>query len=191
MGCGVRAVVLAILACVLCGCSTRDPFVSSASAVPAGNWRIESQVDRITAAPLSSALLVTSSSNSAEPFPHPAMLQLMCFKDQPIVRLSFEFKIGSPKNTVLGYRFDEKPGREIEARYLRDYTTAVIEKSADVAQFVQELATSKLLYVRIRSLNAGRTTAEFRLDGAPAAMEAAFAGCPLSADQKPRRTSAL
>jgi hypothetical protein len=66
----------------------------------------------------------------------------------------------------------------------------VIEDKADVAQFVSELATSDVLYVRIRSLNAGRTAAEFRLNGAPTAIEAAFTGCPLSTDQPPRRRSA-
>ena len=39
-----------------------------------------------------------------------------------------------------------------------------------MAQFVGELATSSVLYVRIRSLNAGRTAAEFKVDGAPAAI---------------------
>jgi hypothetical protein len=59
-----------------------------------------------------------------------------------------------------------------------------------VAQFVNELATAELLYIRIRSLNSGRSTAEFRLNGAPAAIEAAYAGCPLTAEQKNRRKSA-
>jgi hypothetical protein len=36
-----------------------------------------------------------------------------------------------------------------------------------------------MLYVRITSINAGRSTAEFRLDGAPEAVTAGFAGCPL------------
>ncbi len=184
-------------ACWLGACAARDPLVSTSSATPAGNWKIERQVDRITGAPLSSALLSTrNASNSAAPFPKPAMLQLTCFKDQPLVRLAFEFKVGSNRNSVLGYRFDEKPGREIEARFLQDFTTVVIEEKAAVAQFVSELATSNVLYVRIRSLNAGRTAAEFQLDGAPAAIEAALAGCPQSptpppAPAKPpsRRTS--
>ena len=96
-------------------------------------------------------------------------------------------KIGSNKNATLGYRFDEKPGHEPKARFLADFRTAVLEEKAEVAQFVGELATSNLLYVRIRSLNAGRSTAEFRLNGAPAAIEAAFANCPLSADRPGRR----
>ena len=79
---------------------------------------------------------------------------------------------------MLGYRFDEKPGHEIEARFLHDFKTVVIEDKAEVAWFVGELATSSVLYVHIRSLNAGRSTAEFQLAGAPAAIEAAFAGCP-------------
>lgn len=190
-GFGVRSISVVIAALLLSACAARDPLVSNAAAVPSGNWRIASQVDRITGAPLSSATLATrSSSNSAEPFPLPAGLQLLCFKDQPTVRLAFEFKVGSNQNSVFGYRFDEKPGREIKARFLQDFKTVVIEDKAEVAQFVSELATSDVLYVRIRSLNAGRTAAEFRLNGAPAAIEAAFTGCPLSTDQPPRRRNA-
>jgi hypothetical protein len=58
-----------------------------------------------------------------------------------------------------------------------------------VAQFVNDLAGSRVLYVRIRSLNAGRTTAEFHLDGSAAAVQAAFASCPLSGEAPKRRTS--
>ena len=44
-----------------------------------------------------------------------------------------------------------------------------------------DLASSSLLYVRIRSLTAtGRTSAEFKVAGAPAAIAAAYAGCPLT-----------
>jgi hypothetical protein len=181
----MRAVLLAVLALTLCACRDRDPLVSSASAIPVGDWRIERQTDRITGEPLSSAILMTAkSSNSAEAYAQPAQLQLLCFKDQPLVRLTFEFKVGSAKNSMLGYRFDEKPGHEIEARFLQDFKTAVIEKKEEVTQFVSELATANVLYVRIRSLNMGRTTAEFRLIGAPIAIDAAYAGCPVAGDKK-------
>jgi hypothetical protein len=172
--------LLAVIPALALGACNRDPLVSSAQATPAGNWRIERQLDRITGAPLASALLITRASNSAVAFPQPAMLQLMCFKSQPTVRLSFEFKVGSSKNSVLGYRFDEKPGREIDARFLADFKTVVIEDRAEVARFAAELATSNVLYVRIRSLNAGRSSAEFQLAGAQAAIEAGFAGCPVA-----------
>jgi hypothetical protein len=175
-------------ALALGACANRDPLVSTAGAKPVGNWRIEQQVDRITGQPLSSAFLMTrTSSNSAVAFPQPAQLQLLCFDEVPVVRVAFEFKVGSNKNSVLGYRFDEKPGHETSARFLNDYKTAVIDDKAEVAQFVGELATSNALYVRIRSLNAGRSSAEFKLDGAPAAIEAAYAGCPVSPDQSRRR----
>jgi hypothetical protein len=54
----------------------------------------------------------------------------------------------------------------------------------EVAQFVRDLATSRVLYVRIRSLNAPRTSAEFRVDGAPGAIEAGLAGCPVKASSR-------
>jgi hypothetical protein len=70
------------LALPLAGC-LRDSIVSTASAVPSGNWRVERQTDRITGAPLSSAFLTTrNSSNSAVQFPQPAVLQISCLKSR-------------------------------------------------------------------------------------------------------------
>jgi len=186
----VRIVVVAVLAAGLGACATRDPYVSTAGAKRVGDWRVERQVDRVTGAPLSSALLPTlESSNSAVLFSKPAVLQLTCFKDQPIVRFEFTFRIGSNRNSVLGYRFDDNPGREVEGRFLQDYKTVVIEDKDEVAQFVKELATAKMLYVRIRSLNAGRTAADFRVEGAPTAVEAALAQCPIASEPPQRRAS--
>jgi hypothetical protein len=105
------------------------------------------------------------------------------------MRFSFEFKIGSNVNSVLGYRFDEKPGHEIKARFLQDFKTVVIEDQAEVAQFLGELETSAALYVRIRSLNMERTAAEFRLEGGADAIKEALAGCPLAPAPTPKRVS--
>jgi hypothetical protein len=172
------AVLAVMLALLLGACSGRDPLVSNAGAKPVGNWRVEHQTDRITGAPLSSAFVIApGASNSAVDFPRPASMQISCFKDQPTIRFGFEFKVGSNRNSVLGYRFDDKPGRDVQARFLQNDMVVVIEDKAEVEAFLKELAASNLLYVRIRSLNAGRSTAEFRLDGAPAAIESALAGC--------------
>jgi hypothetical protein len=66
------------------------------------------------------------------------------------------------------------------SRVLPGRQVIVIEDRAAVADFIRDLNGSRVLYVRIRSLNAGRTTAEFNLDGAAAAVQAAFVGCPLT-----------
>jgi hypothetical protein len=49
--------------------------------------------------------------------------------------------------------------------------------------------TSNALYLRIRSLDAARTTAEFRVTGAGAAVEAGFAECPVARVPGQKRTS--
>lgn len=175
---------VALTALSLGACVARDPTVSSVNAVPSGNWKIERQIDRVTGTPLSSAFLSTRTvSNTTVAFPQPAMLQLLCFKSQPTVRIAFPFKIGSVHNSELGYRFDDKPGHQAVARFLANYTSVIIDDKAEVAQFVGELATSNMLYVRVRSLTAGRSSAEFHLDGAPAAIAAAYAGCPVQSAQ--------
>jgi hypothetical protein len=176
-----RAAIVAMAALPLAACAPRDPYVSSLNTNTTGNWRVERQVDRVTGAPISSAFLNTRAvSNSAIIFPRPAQMQLLCFKQQPAIRIVFNFKVGSNKNSEFGYRFDEKPGRQPEVRFVDDFKSVVIEDKAEVAQFVSEMVTSNVLYMRIRSLNAGRSSAEFHLDGAPAAIAAAFASCPVT-----------
>ena len=187
----VRVGVIGIAALTLGACviTTRDPYVTYAGTAAAGNWRVERQVDPVTRVAESSALLVTrNSSHSSVLFPLPAVLQLTCFRNEPIVRLNFDVRVGSNRNSTLGYRFDENTGRDTKARFLQNSRTVVIEDRAEVAQFVSELASAKVLHIRIRTLNTGRTSAEFRVDGAPKAIEAAFAGCPLS-NEPPRRTA--
>jgi hypothetical protein len=186
----VRVVAFILLAFGLGACA--DPYVSTtANTVSSGEWRIERQADRVTGNAIASALLKTrNSSHSGEGYAKPAELQLTCFERNPVVRFSFEFKIGSDKNSALGYRFDEKPGHDnVESRILLGYTVIVIEDRAAVAQFIDELVSSNVLYLRIRSLNAGRTTAEFRVAGAPAAVQAGLAECPIAPPQGQKRTS--
>jgi hypothetical protein len=125
-------------------------------------------------------MLMALASQSSEPLPHKSMLQLQCFKNDPIARVLFENKIGSTRNVEVGYRFDDKPGKDaVAVRFVDDYKSFVIDDPAEVAAFVPELARSHVLYFRIRSFTSGRTSVEFKLDGADAAIAAAYAGCPL------------
>ena len=189
--CVLRLVAAAIPAPLLCACAS-DPYVRSASTAPSGNWRIERQLDRVTGAPIDSAFVTTrTSSNSSAILSQPATLQLGCFLGKPVVTFAFAFKVGTNLNSFLGYRFDEKPGHEIGARFVQNSSSVVIEEPAEVAQFVSELSTSKLLYIRIRSINAGRTAAEFDVDGAPAAIQSAFAHCPVRPAAPAPRTASL
>lgn len=188
----MRWLALAGTAFLLCGCGVpRDPYVAGNNTVSSGEWKIERTADRVTGNAITSASLFTrNSSHTGVDYAKVAQLQLMCFERNPVVRFSFDFKIGSDKNSMLGYRFDDKPGRDnVESRVLLGYTVIVIEDKTAVAQFVDELMTSNLLYLRIRSLNAGRTTAEFRVAGAAAAVQAGFAECPVTASPGQKRTS--
>jgi hypothetical protein len=173
------------MAMVLGACAARDPYVSSGGTRQSGNWQIEQQADRITGVPTPYAMVVApESSNSYAEKPAPAGLHLTCFDGKPLVRFAFDFKVGSETNSVLGYRFDDKPGHDnVNVRFLQLYKTVVIEDRAEVIRFASELAGSRTLVVRIRSINAGRTVAEFPVDGAGAAIEASFAGCSLTEPQ--------
>jgi hypothetical protein len=173
----VGAALLLLAACA------RDPFVSATTAhtTPVGDWHIEQQVDRITGAPMSNSVLITNHvSNGDLAFAPPARLNLACFKGHAAVIITFAFKIGSTRNAELSYRFGEKPGHTPRMRVVSDYKAVIIEDANEVAQFAGEMAAADILYVRIRALNAARTSAEFKVTGAPAAIAAAYASCPLA-----------
>ncbi|MBS0531032.1 MAG: hypothetical protein JSS22_16805 [Proteobacteria bacterium] len=186
----MRTVAFVVLLSALGGCA-RDPYVTASGETTSGNWQIAHQADRITGAELPSASIRAPASNTYVDFPKPSMMQITCFEKAPLVRFAFEFKIGPDKNTVLGYRFDDKPGHDnVESRVLMGEGAIVIDKPAAVAQFINELGGARKLYVRIRSLNLGRTTAEYPLEGSATAMQAALAGCPLqAAEPAKKRTS--
>ena len=169
-------------AALLGGCALPDPYVNaSLKNVSAGSWKIETQKDRITGVAVPNAYVIASASNSNADWAEDASLQLTCFDGKPMVRFSFKFKVGTDNNSVLGYRFDEKPGHDnVNVRFLQLYQSVVIEDQAEVARFAADLAGSKKLVVRIRSINAGRTTAEFPVEGSAEAATAGFSGCAVA-----------
>jgi hypothetical protein len=103
----------------------------------------------------------------------------MCFKNKPVVRLRFTLKIGSDKTAALAYRFDEKPGRDIKARFFARQKAIVVEDDAEVAHFAADLAASETLYLRVSSLTASSFSAKFPVHGGAYAIEQAYAECPL------------
>ena len=72
----------------------------------------------------------------------------------------------------------------VEARILRGLRIFVIENKTEVKQFLDGLATANALYIQIRSLDKGGTSAEFRVAGAQAASTCS----PPIAAQQPRRS---
>lgn len=175
----IKLCAAVVLAATLCSCA-HDPIVNGVATESIGNWHIEKTTDRITGAPISSAFVTTLAvSRTGELLPPAAQFQLACFKNQAVAFFKFPFKVGSTRNAEFGYRFDDKPGHVGDARFVDDYKSAVIQDPDEMARFVSELTTSNILYVRIRALNEPRTSAEFHVDGAPEAIKAALAGCPV------------
>lgn len=180
---GVASICMIVTAgLTLCGC-TRDPFVTEQGETRIRDWWIPHQIDRITGAALPSAYVYAEASNSNVEYPRVSSLLLTCMPgNRPLIRFAFDFKIGSLLYTTLGYRFDDLPGHEIvPTRVVRGNQIIVIEESDAVALFVAELEKSETLYVRIRSINAGRTTVEYPVQGAWGAVRAAFANCAMPA----------
>jgi hypothetical protein len=186
---GIGGAVIALSG--LGACMVRDPLVVyDAQTVASGAWVIERQADRVTGGPISSATVTSRQvSTSSIVFPPSANMQLACFKQDPTIRFGFQFKVGSTRNAELGYRFDDRPGRQVDARFLPGGRVVVIDDTADVVRFVNELGTAQLLYIRIRVLNGGRTSAEFPVVGAQAAIASALAACPVKSSASAKRTA--
>ncbi len=169
------------------GCA-RDPNVNAVgvygdTSVGIGRWVIDRQIDRITGKTIAfvSIRAVKTTTDQADNnlyFARNFLMELSCFRDLPTARLKFNYYVGSERNSTLAWRFDDKPGKESEARILRDYQTVIIDEPAEMRPFIEGLATSKTLYVRVVSLNNARNSAEFDVEGGAAAVKAAFADCP-------------
>jgi hypothetical protein len=184
----IVSVLLLVLPLAACAGNDNSSLSANASAPSVGNWKIEKRVDRISGRNAPSGLLSAPARNSRTLDAHIGLVQLMCFDKNPIVRLAFDLKVGANNTAILEYRFDEKPGRKANGKFLPDHTTFVIDEKPDVSKFLDELGTSSVLFVRVSSLSLGRTTAEFRVPGAPVAIESVYAECPVSPQQ--RRKSA-
>lgn len=145
------------------------------------DWWIPHQIDRVTSAELPSAFVYAEASNSNVEYPRVSSLQLTCLPgNRPLIRFAFDFKVGSLLNTTLGYRFDDLPGHDIvPTRVVRGNQVILIEDRDAVALFVAELEKAETLYVRIRSINGGRTAVEYPVQGAWGAIRAAFARCDM------------
>jgi hypothetical protein len=185
----VRFWAFVILGAVLGGCA-RDPYVTHEGETRTGDWFIAHQIDRVTATELPSAIVFALASNTNVDYPRVSQMQLTCLDGKPLVRFAFDFKIGRNRDAVLGYRFDNRPGHEdVESRVLRSQQIVVIEQPEPLAEFLDELSSATIVYVRVRSLDGGRTAAEYPLDGVAQAMKAAFANCPLPPAPTSKRTS--
>jgi hypothetical protein len=96
---------------------------------------------------------------------------------KPLIHVMFAFQIGSKADSEIRYRFDEKPMQPVEARILRGLRIFVIENKTEVKQFLDGLATANALYIQIRSLDKGGTSAEFRVAGAQRGIDLLAAYC--------------
>lgn len=168
---------------MLGGCAL-DPFVTvfgETYSGYAGNWLIEDNIDPITgiAVPSARILTIRSSSASLDLFAKPATMQLTCSGKDPVIKFAYDFKVGTNINSILGYRFDDRPGQDtINARFLRGANSVVIEDRATVAQFIKDMEGASRLIVRTRSFNAGRSVTEFDVSNSALPIQRAFAGCP-------------
>jgi hypothetical protein len=163
------------------------PAAPAPSAAPSA-WTINRKIDRITGQPAPSAhVITTKTSRSGRHLLGGVAVELLCFEKKPVVKVIFSLRAGANRNSTFAYRFDEKPGREIKATFLQDHKTVVIDQNAELAQFLNELATSNTLFVRVTSLFAGNSAAEFRVHGGKQAIDAVVSECPIKSEPGRKR----
>lgn len=179
----MRCVSVLVAATLLGGCAL-DPFVTILGETYsgyAGNWLIEDNIDPITGISVPSARILTirSSSASLDLLAKPATMQLTCADKEPVIKFAYDFKVGTSINSIFGYRFDERPGRDIvNVRFLQGAKSIVIEDRATVARFIKDMEGATKLVVRTRSFNAGRSVTEFDVRDSVLPVQKAFASCP-------------
>lgn len=167
-------------------CLGRGPPSTPAEAASSGDWQITQKVDSVTGSKLTNVLLRSSkTTHDGLMFAPNAVMQFVCLKGRPLIHLMFGFQIGSKADTEVSYRFDEGPAQPVQPRILRGLQIAVIENKAEVAEFLRALPTANALYLVVNSLAEGRTSAEFRVSGAQAAVDVISAVCTPGAASKP------
>jgi hypothetical protein len=187
-----RIGVVCILGLLLGGCETAMSLIVPVGGdARTGNWRIERVADPVSrTGQQPSASLPSRSWHSKYTLPRSVVMQITCAKTQPQVRFAFDIRVGSSRTATVEYRFDDRPLQEVKARFRQESTMAVLEDEDEVAELIGGLTTARALHLRIRSLNLGVTTAEFRLDGAASATAVALMSCPPAGASAPPQRAA-
>jgi hypothetical protein len=189
-GCATRGAFAQILPFVVLGVLVgvsfeRDIFIATAQAESSGDWQITAKVDEAAKTKvLNVKVEARKTTHDRLVLPPDALLQLVCLKDKPLIHVMFAFQIGSKADSEIVYRFDEGPMQRIEPRILRGLKIFVIEKKAEVTQFLAGLATANALYLQISSLDKGGTSAQFRVAGAQPAIDVLAAYCGPTAKKR-------
>lgn len=190
---GIVPAVVGIAAAVLLGACAGDTVRTEAVQVQnkpdTGQWKFERRNDPISETQVTTAWLSIGKYDFLSGKIYAGELQLMCFRNQPVIRLSFNLKVGSDRTAALAYRFDERPGHSAKASFFAREKIIVIDNKSEVAQFVDQLGTAQTLFLRVTRLRAGTFTAKFPVQGASHAIEAAYAECPVS--DKPKVRTAM
>jgi hypothetical protein len=189
----VRGLLAVVAAVAVSGCLSHDrSLVKSRPDETSGSWRVEHEIDRITGRPITSATAITRVTNSGKPlYTFPAVVTLVCSRGRLYVQFEFGLRVGAERNSTIAYRVDSKPGDEVEATFIQDHRTVVVDDRKAVARFVEEVTAGSMLMVRVSSPVWGRTFGEFRIVGAAAAFAPLLEACPPGAGPSDRRTSAV
>lgn len=188
-GRAIAQTAIVAAACMATACTTDPATLAGQSEKPdTGKWQFETLNDPVTGAAATSAYLVISKFDFPRGNVYQGGLRLMCFKQKPVVRFKFNLRLGTDKTGAIAYRFDDNPGRDLNARFFARDRTIVIDDPEHVASFVGELARATTLTVRVTRLTAGGFTARFPVHNAAHAIAKSFAHCPLPQDRSRTRT---
>lgn len=144
------------------GVALADPF----DAVFGTRWRWSESVDPISDAPVKYAYVATVDIADTVIGTEEARVLLTCVGGKASITVDWSFKAAGSANLVLEYRFDGRPGRRLNARYVNRYRQQSTD-AGDVRRFLADARMSKRLVVRVDSDLSGPSSATFAAGAGP------------------------
>lgn len=163
---GARICVIIALALLVAGCVSNGqrttPVGASYGQAGSINWSFETKEDRITGKTSPSLSIAPSAAryNGRTGF---ASAAVTCSNKSPAVLFAFDFPVGATHNSVVGYRFDQKPGRQPTVQFLNTKAPVIIDE-VEAKKFLSDAKDSSSLYVKISS-PVGVSEVEFNTSG--------------------------
>lgn len=168
-----RAVAVALIATsvLIAGCDEQQAAqqVPPVADIPPPVWAVSEPVDRITG---KASAIVTQSAKGGD-----FKVQLECSGGRPSVSLwgdrFYPHMVGSSEYYLVSYRFDSKPGVQLENWNGLDHWASPPDEMA----FLREMLSSKTLFVRVAGTAMETFEGEFDLSGLEPALTASRKLC--------------
>jgi hypothetical protein len=91
-----------------------------------------------------------------------ASVLIGCASEKPLIAFDWGPKVAGKAGLAIQYRFEEHPGRELTATYVRT-TRQTVSKPGEIRRFLADASKADRLYVRVLSDRYGTVEARFHV----------------------------